>query len=257
VITAFQAALAAIWHTPVPDDRPCRQLAALETAVRIGDDTDTVAAIAGGLLGAQWGASAVPTRWRQILHGWPGYHVGDVVRLGILTARAGRTDGAGWPASMDLTDYYRTNWSAEPFAIPLAQDPGVILANIGGVDTVDADVIVSLCRVGREVPVAGERVETCLIDDDGPAANPNLEWVLTDNVEAISRWRGEGKRVAIHCVKAERRTPAVAAAYVARLLNISGTEAWRRVAGQVPGARPNQSFIDALARQWPGPDSAK
>jgi hypothetical protein len=53
VVTALQAALAAIWHTPIPEDRPCRYLAAaLETAVRIGDDTDTVAAIAGALLGA-------------------------------------------------------------------------------------------------------------------------------------------------------------------------------------------------------------
>ena len=37
---------------------------ALEAAVRGGNDTDTVAAIAGGLLGAAYGASAVPARWR-------------------------------------------------------------------------------------------------------------------------------------------------------------------------------------------------
>ncbi|NLU84372.1 ADP-ribosylglycohydrolase family protein [Rhodococcus sp. HNM0569] len=46
--------------------------AALEQAVRAGNDTDTVAAIAGGLLGARWGLSAVPPRWRSQLHGWPG-----------------------------------------------------------------------------------------------------------------------------------------------------------------------------------------
>lgn len=33
---------------------------ALDSAVRCGNDTDTVAAIAGGLLGATYGASAVP-----------------------------------------------------------------------------------------------------------------------------------------------------------------------------------------------------
>ena len=43
----------------------------LERAVRGGRDTDTVAAIAGGLLGAAWGASAVPAEWRRIVHGWP------------------------------------------------------------------------------------------------------------------------------------------------------------------------------------------
>ena len=70
VVTAFQAALAAIIHTPVPGDEPRGHLRdALVAAVRIGDDTDTVAAIAGGLLGARWGASAVPDEWWQVIHG--------------------------------------------------------------------------------------------------------------------------------------------------------------------------------------------
>ena len=42
---------------------------ALRLASRSGGDTDTVAAIAGSLLGARWGASAVPLSWRQVLHG--------------------------------------------------------------------------------------------------------------------------------------------------------------------------------------------
>ena len=70
VVTAFQAALAAIIHTPVPEEEPGGHLRdALVAAVRIGDDTDTVAAIAGGLLGARWGASAVPDEWWQVIHG--------------------------------------------------------------------------------------------------------------------------------------------------------------------------------------------
>lgn len=44
----------------------------LKNAVRLGADTDTIAAIAGGLLGAAWGASAVPKQWREAVHGWPG-----------------------------------------------------------------------------------------------------------------------------------------------------------------------------------------
>jgi hypothetical protein len=66
VVTALQAAYAAIRQTPVPADDPARHLQdALVAAVRIGHDTDTVAAIAGGLLGARWGASAVPATWRE------------------------------------------------------------------------------------------------------------------------------------------------------------------------------------------------
>ena len=77
VVTALQAAHAAITQTPVPDEQPCRHLQhALEAAVRIGHDTDTVAAIAGQVLGAVWGVSAVRAGWRRMLHGWPGWDTG-------------------------------------------------------------------------------------------------------------------------------------------------------------------------------------
>jgi ADP-ribosyl-[dinitrogen reductase] hydrolase len=72
VVHALQAAWSAISRTPVPANQPARHLQlALEEAVRGGRDTDTVAAIAGGLLGARWGASAVPLAWQRVLHGWP------------------------------------------------------------------------------------------------------------------------------------------------------------------------------------------
>jgi len=58
--------------------------------VRIGDDTDTVAAIAGALLGARWGASAVPDAWRRMLHGWPGLRADDLGQLALLTAQHAR-----------------------------------------------------------------------------------------------------------------------------------------------------------------------
>ena len=55
----------------------------LEAAVRGGNDTDTVAAIAGALLGAQYGESAVPEEWRLILHGWPGKHGEDLIAMAL------------------------------------------------------------------------------------------------------------------------------------------------------------------------------
>ncbi|MGC4960938.1 ADP-ribosylglycohydrolase family protein [Gordonia sp. DT101] len=71
-VSALQAATAAITQTPILDAMPCLHLPdALNAAVGIGNDTDTVAAIAGGLLGARWGASAVPWHWRRAVHGWP------------------------------------------------------------------------------------------------------------------------------------------------------------------------------------------
>ena len=55
---ALQAAWSAIRRTSTLPD-------GLAAAVRAGDDTDTVAAIAGALLGARHGASAVPPEWRD------------------------------------------------------------------------------------------------------------------------------------------------------------------------------------------------
>lgn len=93
VVQTLQGAWSAITRTVLPDDDPSSGVLgsghlqrALEAAVRGGRDTDTVAAIAGGLLGARWGASAVPTSWQQVVHGWPGLRGADLVRLGVLTA---------------------------------------------------------------------------------------------------------------------------------------------------------------------------
>ena len=70
VVSAFQAALSAIIETPIPVENPSSHFTnALETAVRIGDDCDTVAAIAGSLLGARWGLHAIPEEWTQLIHG--------------------------------------------------------------------------------------------------------------------------------------------------------------------------------------------
>lgn len=79
VVHALQTAWWAI--TSTDDSGPDHLAAALEAAVRAGGDTDTTAAIAGGLLGARWGAAAVPARWRRRLHGWPGYDAADLARL--------------------------------------------------------------------------------------------------------------------------------------------------------------------------------
>jgi ADP-ribosyl-[dinitrogen reductase] hydrolase len=77
-VTALQAAAAAVLHT---DEGPAQFADGLHAAIRIGDDTDTVAAIAGAFLGARWGASAIPEDWREAVHGWPGYDASDLLAL--------------------------------------------------------------------------------------------------------------------------------------------------------------------------------
>ncbi len=53
----------------------------LDHAVRCGGDTDTVSAIAGGLLGGLHGLSGIPTAWTDVVHGWPGLRASDLVAL--------------------------------------------------------------------------------------------------------------------------------------------------------------------------------
>lgn len=261
VVSALQAALSAIWHTPVPPTQPCRHLQhALHAAVRIGDDTDTVAAIAGGLLGATWGASAVPVAWRAILHGKPGtyrqpdYSSTDLVRLAALSAGRGHPDPIGWPEKDDLRSYYG-RWPAR-ITKPLEEDDGVLLANFWGAMETSADVTISLCRMGRhqlEPATHPVRVELGLLDSAKPADNRNTEFVLEDLANAISRWRDAGKTVVVHCVQAENRTPAVAAAYLAQRFAMSGSEALRKIYAQLqrPAAHANPAFETALQAVWP------
>lgn len=65
----------------------------LRQAVKLGGDTDTVAAIAGALLGARWGESAVPQEWQKPLHGWPDMTGADLADLGERIVRNSRPRG--------------------------------------------------------------------------------------------------------------------------------------------------------------------
>jgi ADP-ribosylglycohydrolase len=102
VVQALQGAWSAIATTPIPQDNPAHDVfrvdhlrLAVDSAVRGGGDTDTVAAIAGGLLGAAYGASAVPAGWRRMLHGWPGLHAGHLAALSAQIIGEGHSSGAG------------------------------------------------------------------------------------------------------------------------------------------------------------------
>ena len=48
-----------------------------------------MAAIAGSLLGAIYGASAVPAEWAEALRGWPGMYAEDLEQLALDAAGIG------------------------------------------------------------------------------------------------------------------------------------------------------------------------
>lgn len=85
-VGCFIAALHACSHSTSLED-------GLQRAVSYGNDTDTVGAVAGALLGAICGASAVPDQWRSAVHGWPDGM--DAAGLEALALRA-----AGVPAQV-------------------------------------------------------------------------------------------------------------------------------------------------------------
>lgn len=82
VVSALQAAWSTIVHSSVDESSPDRYASPVMSAVRVGDDTDTVAAIAGALVGARWVRSAIPAPYLESVHGWPGYRADG---LGELT----------------------------------------------------------------------------------------------------------------------------------------------------------------------------
>lgn len=244
VVHAIQAAWSAIANTAVPEDDPANGVfradhltRALDAAVRAGYDTDTVAAIAGGLLGAAYGASAIPAHWRRVLHGWPNLNTRGLVALANRVIKA------------DTAFTYITLDPIAPVQHP--HDPGVWLGDNTALQALPpgVDAVVSLCRVhDTDIPVGVEHIDVRLIDQTGTDSNANLDFVLTDSVRLIEELRAEGHTVLVHCVGAQGRTPTVAALYGAWKESVSAANALRAVVDLLPNACPNAEFVRALGR---------
>ena len=247
VVQALQGAWSSIhWAVAAHADGDTADGAALrdglERAVRGGNDTDTVAAIAGGLLGAAFGASAVPSAWRLMLHGHPGLRAHDLVSL---AARALDPSGTGWP-TLPRMDY--SDWGVRRALTPHPHDDGVLLGAILDLDHAPVDAVVSLCRIGVAQRRIADHVEVWLIDDPDPDTNPNLDLVLRDAADAVAAFRAQGKTVLLHCVQAQSRTPSVAALYATLHRGVAVERALDEVVAALPAASPQPFLLDAVRR---------
>ncbi|QCR20288.1 ADP-ribosylglycohydrolase family protein [Agrococcus sp. SGAir0287] len=241
VVQALQAAWSAISHGDSLVQR-------LVLAVRCGNDTDTVAAIAGALAGAAQGVTAVPFAWRRHLHGWAaadrvGTHR-DLQRWAVLAASHGRVDRVGWPAAE------RFPVGADATLVQHPLDERVWLGDLASLDRLprEVDAVVSLCRVGAaqvRVP-ASEHHLVWLVDADGE--NANVDGTLADAADAIAELRREGRTVLVHCFEARSRTAAVAATYAVRHLGVESDRALASVAATLPNYGPQRFLLDAVRR---------
>jgi ADP-ribosyl-[dinitrogen reductase] hydrolase len=256
VVHAFQAAIAAIVHTPVPEVCPSTHLsAALKAAVRVGGDTDTVAAIAGGFLGAYWGLTAIPIGAAKELNGLPADSTSvDLVRWASLAALGGESDNSGWPAADRLLPHYagkeRGRWVA------LKEEPNLICGDVLALeklgDEFEADIVVSLCRIGpADVPTGVEHHVVRMLDYADPENNPNLEWELLDLAFTLDRWTKKSRKVFLHCVGANSRTPTAAAAFIAFRDGVSGRSALASMTSQLGSQWHNSYFVDLLHGMFP------
>ncbi|BCW57844.1 ADP-ribosylglycohydrolase family protein [Arthrobacter sp. StoSoilB20] len=249
VVEAFQGAWSAIHSTVSATRGPEHLRQALEEAVRGGGDTDTVATIAGGLLGAAYGFTSVPFEWRRHLHGWPGLRTRDLMTLGMELARGEGSREQSWPGAAHQ-DY--SMWSRTDVLVQHPHDDGVWLGgagSLGRMEVLGIDAVVSLCRLGTSdlsTIAVSDHASFWIIDSPDPSDNADAAFVLAEAAAAIEQFRSEGKTVLLHCVRAESRTPTVAALYGAALLGIDAEAALADVRQVLPNASPNPLFLDIV-----------
>ncbi|MDP9463404.1 MAG: ADP-ribosylglycohydrolase family protein [Actinomycetota bacterium] len=196
---------------------------AVAVAIELGDDTDTVAAVAGGLAGSIYDIQSIPSRWLTYVNGT------------VATPRGTqRYDNAA------LQDTARKLLRLQPAlptpvespAGPTQVAPGLYAADLGGAATSPTDwAVLSLCRTDNRFANHPARREMFIIDREG--RNSNLFAALGDAVDTIDAWHKEGRTVVVHCHGGRSRTGLVLKAWAMRSLSMNEREAH-----------------DWLARQW-------
>ena len=210
--------------------------AVLRRVIDLGGDTDTVAAVAGGLAGAVHGIAGIPMRWSSVVHGRvPGYE--RLWRLADLQELAAALDGRnGTP--------YRPG-PMVPVG-PVKVLPGVWAGNLEGARRSDEDfAVVSLCRLGE--PFAHPIGRVAYLTDD--EQNSGIDAVLDDVLADMRALRDEGRRLLVHCHGGASRTGLVLRGWLVQEEGRTVEAATAHVAERWPHLGLwNDSFTAALQR---------
>jgi ADP-ribosyl-[dinitrogen reductase] hydrolase len=215
---------------------------AVTAAIDLGGDTDTVAAVTGGLAGALHGIQNIPSRWTTYLHGQlmtpegqRTYRAGD---LQLLTARL-------------LGDAAPPETAVGPRQEPAEVSPGLFAADLGAAADVAKDsAVMSLCRVGDRFADHPVRREVYLIDKDDDH-NLALASVVDDTVKTIDAWLSEGRTVVVHCHGGASRTGLVLRAWLMQHHEWPEARATSFLRDRWPALGDwNDSFTTFLRERW-------
>ncbi len=218
---------------------------AIVTAVNLGDDADTVAAVAGAIAGAKYGIQQIPARWVTYVNGHVRqpdgsdvvYHQHEIIEIAFrLLGMASRSMTP--PESM----------------IPPTQihDAGVYASNLLGAETAHAEMgIISLCRMEDRLHHHALRREFYIIDQWQEGHNPHLRAVAEDAVNTIEAFLREGREVVVHCHGGRSRTGFILKAWFMRHFNVDHNEAEQWLEEQWPHYTTwNTDFYDFLSNEW-------
>ena len=209
----------------------------MRLVIDLGGDTDTVAAVAGGLAGAVFGMGGIPSRWASAVHGRvPGY-AEKLWRLSDLQQLAAALDGG-------------VQQNYDPGVIPRIGPtevlPGIWAGNLDGARYSDDDfAVISLCRLGEPFPHPVHRM-AYIADNDH---NSDLDVMLADVLDDMAALHEEGHRLLVHCHGGASRTGLVLRGWLVREKGMSVEEATAHVAERWPHLGLwNDSFTAALER---------
>lgn len=213
---------------------------AVVAAIELGGDTDTVAAVAGGLAGAVYGVQGIPSRWATYVHG----HVTT-------------PDGPATYTATDLQELAlrligRTSPAMQPLGEgvgPTEIAPALFAADLTAAAGVPTDhAVISLCRTGGRLDRHPVRRSVFLIDQVD--ANPGLDHVLDDVVATIDAFHAEGRPVVVHCHHGQSRTGLVLRAWLMHHHGWDEPTATAHVIDRWPHLRHhNTDFTAALRRR--------
>jgi ADP-ribosyl-[dinitrogen reductase] hydrolase len=220
--------------------------ATLRLAIDLGGDTDTVACVAGALVGAHRGVQAIPIRWLTYIHGEVATPDGDIDHYSAadLQGLARRLLGLPEPAPA----------ASERHNGPTEVADGLLAASfpaaVDHVRTVDEIAVLSLCRTDGVFADVETRREAYVVDK-ASGANPDLGFVVAEAVATIEAWLAEGRRVLVHCHGGRSRTGLVLIAWAMRHHGWSYEAARSWLEQRWPHFDPwNDDFQLFLRRDW-------